>query len=307
MARFQLEQLRTFRAVVDEGTLEAAARSLILTPSAVSQRLKAMEDAAGQILLKRTNPVRATPAGEAVLRFARQVRQLESDALRELGGGREGPVVPIPLVVNADSLSTWVLPALASLPVDARVYFELFREDEHHSTQLIRDGTVMAAVTATPEPIQGCSVEPLGALRYRAVASPGYISTWWPDGPAFTTDSAAPVMDFDRKDDLQGGFFRRLTGAELTAPRNYVPSSGEYAEAIRLGLGWGVLPEQQCLVGLRNGELVELAPAHPVDVSLYWQRWKINSPVLTLLSDAVRETASRQLRQPDQDINEKNS
>lgn len=156
----------------------------------------------------------------------------------------------------------------------------------------------MAAVTATPEPVQGCSVEPLGALRYYAVASPGYVRRWWPDGPDLTAGSRAPVMDFDRKDDLQGGFFRELTGAELTAPRHYVPSSAEFAQAIRLGLGWGLLPEQQCLADIRSGALVGLAPSDPVDVSLFWQRWKIDSPLLNQLSAAVRQTASRHLRQP---------
>jgi LysR family transcriptional regulator (chromosome initiation inhibitor) len=140
-------------------------------------------------------------------------------------------------------------------------------------------------------------VEPLGALRYRAVASPGYVRRWWPEGPDLTPGSRASVVDFDRKDDLQQGFFRKVTGAELTAPRHYVPSSAEFAQAIRLGLGWGLLPEQQCLGAIRSGELVELAPAEPVDVALFWQRWKINSPVLNQLSDAVRATASRELRQ----------
>ena len=298
MRTFQLEQLRTLAAVVEEGTLEAAARSLVVTPSAVSQRLKAMEDAAGQILLQRTNPVQPTPAGEAVLRFARQVRQLEWDASRELGDGSGRPGTPIPLVVNADSLSTWFLPALAGLPPELGAFFEIHREDEQHSTQLLRTGTVMAAVTATPDPVQGCSVVPLGALRYRAVASPGYVRRWWPDGPDLRPGCSAPVMDFDRKDDLQDGFFRNLTGSELNAPRHYVPTSTEFAQAIRLGLGWGLLPEQQCLADIRTGELVELAPAHAVDVALYWQRWKIDSPVLNQLTDAVRETAFQQLRQP---------
>jgi LysR family transcriptional regulator (chromosome initiation inhibitor) len=298
MKMFQFEQLRTFAAVVDEGTLEAAARSLYVTPSAVSQRLKSMEDAAGQILLQRTNPVRPTTAGEAILRFARQVRQLEWDARQELGASQDRPRAPIPLVVNADSLSTWFMPALASLPPDLGACFELRREDEQHSTQLLRTGSVMAAVTATPEPVQGCSVEPLGSLRYRAVASPGYVLRWWPDGPELAAGSQAPVVDFDRKDDLQDGFFRTMTGAELTAPRHYVPSSAEFAQAIRLGLGWGLLPEQQCLPDIRRGALVELAPENLVDVSLYWQRWKIDSPVLNQLTDAVRETASRQLGQP---------
>lgn len=298
MKPFQFEQLRTFAAVVDEGTLEAAARSLFVTPSAVSQRLKAMEDAAGQILFQRANPVRPTAAGEAVLRFARQVRQLEWDAQQELGDQGDGPQAPIPLVVNADSLSTWFMPALASLPPELGAFFEVHREDEQHSTQLLRTGTVMAAVTATPEPVQGCSVEPLGSLRYRAVASREYIRRWWPDGAELTAGSLAPVMDFDRKDDLQDGFFRKLTGAELNAPRHYVPSSSEFAQAIRLGLGWGLLPEQHCVAEISNGDLVELAPADPVDVSLYWQRWKIDSPVLNQLTAAIRKTASRQLRQP---------
>lgn len=298
MRAFQLEQLRTFAAVVEEGTLEAAARTLFVTPSAISQRLKAMEDAAGQILLQRTSPVRPTAAGEAVLRFARQVRQLEWDARRELGGSGSRPGTSIPLVVNADSLSTWFLPALASLPPDLGACFELHREDEQHSIQLLRTGAVMAAVTATPEPVQGCSVESLGSLRYRAVASPDYVRRWWPDGPGFAAGSQAPVVDFDRKDDLQAGFFRTMTGADLAAPRHYVPSSGEFAQAIRLGLGWGLLPEQHCLADLSRGDLMELAAADPVDVSLYWQRWKIDSPVLNQLTGAVRQAAFRELRQP---------
>lgn len=296
MPTFQLEQLRTLAAVVEEGTLEAAARSLFVTPSAISQRLRAMEDAAGQILLQRTSPVQPTFAGEAVLRFARQIRQLEWDAMQELGGGTI-PGAPIPLVVNADSMSTWFLPALASLPENLGAYFELRREDEQHSTRLLRTGAVMAAVTATPEPVQGCTVEALGSLRYRAVASPEYVRRWWPDGPELRAGSQAPVMDFDRKDDLQARFFRTLTGADLGARRHYVPSSAEFAQAIRLGLGWGLLPEQQCLADLKNGELVELAPGNHIDVSLYWQRWKIDSPVLNQLTAAVRQAASGQLRQ----------
>src|SRR5206468_3659258 len=114
-----------------------------------------------------------------------------------------------------------------------------------------------------------------------------------PDGPGLAAGSIAPVMDFDRKDDLQDGFFRKLTGTELIAPRHYVPTSAEFAHAIRLGLGWGMLPEQECLGDIQSGELVELAPADPVDVSLYWQRWKIDSPVLHQLSAAVRVAASR--------------
>ncbi|HMQ38382.1 MAG TPA: LysR family transcriptional regulator, partial [Micropruina sp.] len=41
--RIPLDQVETLAAIVDEGTLDAAAARLHLTPSAVSQRLKALE------------------------------------------------------------------------------------------------------------------------------------------------------------------------------------------------------------------------------------------------------------------------
>ncbi|MFP3803023.1 LysR family transcriptional regulator, partial [Paraburkholderia sp. SIMBA_027] len=82
---FSSEQLLTFATVLSEGTLDATARVLHITPSAVSQRLKALEQSAGRVLLQRSNPAQATEAGEVVLRLARQVAQLEADAGRELG------------------------------------------------------------------------------------------------------------------------------------------------------------------------------------------------------------------------------
>ena len=299
MQPFQFEHLATFAVVVQEGSFDAASRALHVTPSAVSQRIKAMEQAAGQVLLQRTTPVQPTAAGDVVLRLARQVRVLQADAQRELGGSVTG--MALPLVVNADSLATWFLGALARMPRDRSVFFEVHREDEQHSTSLLRSGRVTAAVTATPEPVQGCSVEALGSLRYRAVASSEYLDHWRPSG---TPDDdlawlgAAPVLDFDRKDDLQERFYRTLTGEDLAAPRHYMPASGEFAAAVRLGIGWALLPEQQCLADLRRGTLRQLAPDLPVDVPLYWQRWKISSPILDELSACVRQTAEEQLRQP---------
>ena len=79
-----LAQLRALRAAVDTGTLEGAARALHVTPSAVSQRLKALEQATGRVLLVRSRPVQVTEPGRAVLRLARQLDLLAADAAREL-------------------------------------------------------------------------------------------------------------------------------------------------------------------------------------------------------------------------------
>ncbi|SDW00394.1 transcriptional regulator, LysR family [Arthrobacter sp. cf158] len=307
MPQFPSEQLLTFATVLSEGTLDAAAQLLHITPSAVSQRLKALEQSAGQVLLQRSNPARATTAGEVVLRLARQIAQLEADAGRELGLGADAAQLAVPIVVNADSLAVWFLQALARVPGDLNVTFELHRDDEQHSTSLLRSGTVMAAVTATPEPVQGCRVESLGVMRYRAVAAPGYMERWFPefpDGLEKSTLNAAPTVDFDRKDTYQWAFVQswpgddRASAPERKGPRHYVPASQDFGDAIRLGLGWGLIPEVQCGPDIAEGRLIELAPERPFDVPLYWQRWKTASRVLDVLSDTVREVSAQYLTRP---------
>lgn len=302
--KFPSEQLSTFAAVLSEGTLEAAARTLHITPSAVSQRLKALEQTAGRVLLQRTNPVQPTEAGEVLLRLARQVAQLEADTGAELGLGADGPRLALPIVVNADSLGVWFLQALAQVPADVDVTFDLHRDDEQHSASFLRSGKVMAAVTATPDPVQGCRVEPLGVMRYLAVAEPGFAARWFPDGVDRRKLNAAPAVDFDRKDTYQWAFVEALptitTGESLEGkgPRHYVPSSHDFGNAIRLGLGWGLIPEIQCEEDIKDGKLVELAPGRPLDVALYWQRWKTASNVLDIVSDTVRTVAAQFLRRP---------
>ncbi|WP_304451265.1 LysR family transcriptional regulator ArgP [Nocardiopsis sp. YSL2] len=294
---FQFDHLRTLTALVDEGTFDAAARRLHVTASAVSQRIRTMEQSAGKVLVQRTNPVVPTAAGDVVLRLARQVLLLDEDAAAELRrGDGDGGRVALPLAVNADSLSTWFLEALAELPDDLGAVYEIHREDEEHTTSLLRSGTVMAAVTSTPEAVQGCVVEGLGTMRYLAVCSPGFADRHMGGRAGLAHLDRAPVVNFDRKDDLQNTFVRSVTGREPQAPRHYIPASSDFAKTILLGFGWGMVPEEQCLAEIERGALVSLAPQRPVDVRLYWQRWNLRSPLLDGLTSGLRAAAADRLR-----------
>ena len=298
MTRFQREHLETLLAAVDHGTLDAAARALAITPSAVSQRIKSMEQQVGRVLLQRTTPVRPTADGAVVLRHARQVRLLDEETSRALGGGSS--VVPsIPLAVNADSLGTWFLDALALVRADTEVVFDLHREDQDRTAELLRAGTVMGAVTAEADPVQGCSSVPLGIDRYRAVASPAFVARYLGDTGTerrmLRRLDEVPLVDYDRDDDLQQGYLRQVLGHAPGGPRHFVPTSADFARAVTLGFGWGLLPEAQCLEAIDSGVLVELAPGRHSDVALWWQRWNLASPLLERVTDAVRATASSRL------------
>lgn len=295
MMNLDPDQLEALAAAVSEGTLDAAARSLHVTPSAVSQRVKALETSVGQVLLARSKPVRATASGETLLRAARQIQAVSAEALRELGaedeGEEAGPSV-VALAVNADSLDTWFLAALAEL---GGAVFDLRREDENRTAGLLRRGEVMAAVTTSRKPVPGCAVRRLGRMRYAPRAAAAFRARWFPDGVTVAALSRAPMILFDRDDTIQDRYLHRRAGRPLHPPRHYVPESGPFFQAVRLGLGWGMLPDLQ-LARDAGAELVDLDPAGGLDVELYWQQWRVAGPTLERVARAVQATAAQFLR-----------
>ena len=288
-----LSQLRALSAAVAEGSLEGAARALHVTPSAVSQRLRALEVATGRVLLVRSRPVRATESGQVVLRLARQVELLAADAARELEPDGDAEPRVLAIAVNADSMATWVLPALA--PLGAEVRFDVHREDQDHTAALLRSGAVVAAVTTDPDPVPGCSVTRLGSMRYRPMAAPGFAARHLPDGPTPAALAVAPVVVFDRKDDLQHRYLRSRLDGGPARHLHHVPASADFLAAVRLGLGWGMLPDLQSAEHEAAGELVDLDPAGAVDVVLHWQQWKLRSASLDRLGEAVLAAARAHL------------
>lgn len=281
--RIDTELASTVAAVVDEGTLEAAARKLRITPSAVSQRIKSLEQQLGRVLLVRSKPAKVTEAGESVVRWARQIALLEHEALANLGlGADEGSArVSIPLAVNADSMATWFLAPLARLADTHGMDFDLHRDDQNFTARLLESGTVLAAVTSEASPVPGCTVTPLGVLEYTAMATRRYVERWFPDSVDVESLAVAPFVDFDRRDSLQHEWLQQWGVPHQGVPRHYVPASHDYALAVSLGLGWGMVPRLQ-----ESSDLVPLG-GEPVQVALYWQQWNLRSALLDAIAAEV--------------------
>jgi LysR family transcriptional regulator, chromosome initiation inhibitor len=293
MRNLDLDQLEALAAAVSEGTFDAAARKLHLTPSAVSQRIKALETAVGRVLLTRSKPIRPTCSGETLLKAARQIEAVSADAARELGE-ELGELTVIPLAVNADSLATWFTRALSD--VGPPIVFDVRRADETRTAELLRDGSVMAAVTTAGQPVPGCTVESLGRMKYRPRASAEFVARWFSDRVTVQQLATAPVVAFDREDVLQDRYLRRRSRRRLDPPRHHVPGSSAFVAAIRLGLGWGMVPDLQADAGPGERELVDFDPHGSIDVPLYWQQWHVASAPVRLVAEAVRATAAAVLR-----------
>jgi LysR family transcriptional regulator (chromosome initiation inhibitor) len=222
-----------------------------------------------------------------VLRLARQVELLAADTSAELGSSDEPASLGV--AVNADSMATWFLPAIA--PLAGEVAVECHREDEANTARLLRTGAVVAAITVDANPVAGCTVTGLGVMRYRPMASPAFAARWFPDGPTPDALAHAPMMVFDRDDQLQHEYLH-ARAPDADPPQTLVPSSTDFVAAIGLGLGWGMVADLQRPTG---PELVELEPGAEADVALYLQRWRIDTPSLVRLAEAIVTGAREQL------------
>jgi len=285
-------QLAALVAIADHGTFEAAARELHVTPSAVSQRIRALESQVGQVVVQRTTPCRPTAAGQVLLRLARQTRLLHDEVSDALAHEHRSSV-ELRIAVNADSLATWFRGVVAEVAGWPDVALRLDVEDQAFSAGLLRSGDALAAVTSEPAAVQGCSVERLGTLRYVPAATPAFVERWrhgrgvdW---------ARMPVVVFNEKDTLQHDVLA-ARGVAATGVAHRVPTSADFLEAVRLGLGWGMIPEPQLRPDVRAGRLEPLPGRLHLDVALHWQRWRLDSPTLDRLTDAVRRAARGALR-----------
>ena len=288
--------LAALAAVIRTGSFERAAQQLHVTPSAVSQRVKLLEERLGTILVVRGVPCTGTPAGQRLCQHVEQVALLESELRHELPGiQHEGPPVTVRVAVNADSLATWFVAAMAETP---DCLFDLVLDDQEHSADWLRRGEVLAAVTASAKPVQGCDSTPLGALRYIATASPAFVRRHFPTGMDNASLARAPRLTFNSKDRLQTQWTQQAFGTEIASPTHWLPSSQAFIDAVLASLGWGMNPEMLVAGHLRDGRLVALAPDRPLDVPLFWQRSRIASSTLADITRAVLSTARAMLQQP---------
>lgn len=297
------DALAALAAVIRESSFERAARTLHVTPSAVSQRVRHLEERVGCALVIRGQPCRPTDTGRRLVQHLDHVRLMEQElqqAMPELA--TEGETrVSLPVAVNADSLATWLAPALATYAARAPVLMEVAVDDQDHTAQWLRTGTVVAAVTGTARPATGCNSLALGAMRYVAAASPAFVARHLADGVDAASLARAPSLLFNTKDELQDRWTRRLCHRHVELPRHTLPSSQAFVTATLAGMGWGMLPLALAQPHLQDGGLVEVVPGTPLDVPLYWQQARAGSHLLEGLTREVVAAARQALLPPDGD------
>lgn len=287
--------LSALAAVVEQAGFERAAQVLGLSQSAVSQRIKLLEARVGQPVLVRALPPAPTEIGRRLLNHVQQVRLLERDIQAQVPGLDEGgPPERLRIALNADSLATWWASAVGAFCSEQRLLLDLLVEDQEVGLKRMRAGEVAACVCASERPVAGARAMLLGAMRYRAMASPAFIARHFPDGVTAQALAQAPAIVFGSDDLLQHRYLSGL-GVEGGFIHHLCPSSEGFIRLAQAGFGWGLIPELQVQAESARGELVELIPDRPIDVPLYWHHWRNGGELLNQLTQHLTDATGNSL------------
>ncbi|PWB33400.1 ArgP/LysG family DNA-binding transcriptional regulator [Pseudomonas sp. SDI] len=288
---FDYKLLSALAAVVEQAGFERAAQLLGLSQSAISQRIKLLEARVGQPVLVRANPPTPTEVGKRLLNHVQQVRLLERDLQGQVPAlDEEGLPERLRVALNADSLATWWGVAVGEFCAGQQVLLDLVVEDQEVGLKRMRAGEVAACVCASERPVAGARSELLGAMRYRALASPAFMARHFPQGFDASRLAHTPGIVFGPDDFLQHRYLASLgiTGGFL---HHLCPSSEGFTRLTEAGIGWGLVPELQVREQLASGQLVEILANKPIDVPLYWHHWRNGGQLLEHLTDHLRQHA----------------
>ncbi|MBK8455429.1 MAG: LysR family transcriptional regulator ArgP [Thiofilum sp.] len=283
-----LKGLSAFMAIMRQGNFDRAAQSLFITPSAISQRLKLLEEKLGQTLVVRSLPVRPTPAGAALLKYGQQLEQLGHILEHDLQPTNQQGWLKMAIAVNADTLATWLLECLAPWCKAQRVVLDIRVDDQDQTHHLLQQGEVVACMSAREKVSQGCRCIPLGKVRYQCMVSPDFYSEYFPTGVTRETLLKAPMVRFNLKDDLQHAYLRQhfeLDGENLV--QHTLPSAESFVQGLILGMGFGMAPEIQVQKQLEKGQLIYLTPELPLDIPLFWHQWGIETELMRSLNSVI--------------------
>lgn len=278
---------RTLAAVADAGTLDGAAHELHITPSAVSQRLKALETLLGQVVLVRSKPVRLTSTGASVVRFARQAEMLERETLRTLGLLSDGASrARANAAVEVDLSSVWLTAlarAAAVTPMDLNII-----EEPVQGPSLVSDD-IAFRITTSSEEMSGSNTVYLGQGVFDAVATPAFIDRWITRGVQQADFASAPTAVVRGREDRHHAFVKAASFAPSRALSTVASTSAARALLLE-GAAWGLLPRYEARREIQMGRLHRVSTATATE--RYYLRFAaLESEALHALAEHVQVAA----------------
>lgn len=292
---YDYQAISALAAVIETQSFIKAADKLYVTQSAVSQRIKSLENYYGESVLIRSQPYRPTKLGVALLDHFRRVMLLE-DALNEtlLSSSYQQR---ISIAISRDSLETWFVAVMKQLKNLPGIKLEIIADDQDLTLNYLQNGLVSACASTSKKALTGCKADFIGYFDYVLVASPKFKKEFFSGKNVKEKLIIAPAVIFDNKDQLHKNYLAKFFAIDDTHLQYHViPSVAGFRQFAVDGYGYALIPKIDIVEELKNGSLVNLFPDKIWHMPVYWHSWSIETTMYRAFNDLVIKIGKQKLK-----------
>jgi DNA-binding transcriptional LysR family regulator len=283
-----LEELTASTAVVDTGSITAAAAQLAQTTSGVSRALGRLEEKLATTLLQRTTRrIELTEEGAAFLVQARKILAAVDEAEEQMAVRREQPAGRLRVNAAVPYMLHVVVPLVAEFQARfPAIQLELNSSDEiidlleHRTDIAIRIGTLQDSTL---------HARPLGSNGLRLLASPAYVKKQGRPKDVAALVARHSLLGFTQPASLNRWPVRNADGSELQITPSLLASSGETLRQLALaGVGIVCLADFLTRADRAAGNLVQVLQRETLDVrqpvhAVYYRNTQLSARIACFL------------------------
>lgn len=289
---FDYRGLEALAAILEQNSFDLAAKKLHITQSAISQRLKTLQNYYGDPLISRGTPYLPTALGEVLITHYKKVHMLE-DSLHSVIGNREISN-KFSIAMNRDSLETWFLPILMKENFLASAQIEIMTCDQEYTLDFLKNGMASICFSPRKDPIANCKSEWIGYMDYVFACSPKFKKKYFPNKITKETLLKAPALKYDKHDELYNSYLQKFFNLyEQSPPYHMLPSVKGFKEAVLQDHVCTLIPALDIKQELKNKSIVNLMPDKPWRMPIYLHSWQLGNShyeqFIVQLRDAIHK------------------
>lgn len=292
------QAIAALAAVIETQGFQSAASRLFITQSAVSQRIKHLEQYYGEPVMVRTLPYRPTELGLTLLGHFKRVSLLE-DAL-QVSLTAEAAAPRISISISRDSMETWFTTVIKQLHEIMPMTIEMIADDQDRTLQYLQKGLVSACASTSSKAISGCKAEFIGYFDYALVATPQFKKQYFKSGEVTKKELlTAPTLLFDQNDKLHHAYLKKFFNMEDVNLNHchVVPSVAGFKQFALSGYAYVLIPCIDISDELKQKKLVNLCPDKVWQMPVYWHSFEIETSAYQAFNQLVLTVARKLLRQ----------